>query len=85
VLRRLSLVPIATAVNEIGDAPGPDEPTISGGAFLRDALSTLVDSDAARLIVLDPDGHPMGAVTLRSLQRAASVPANAELTAQASD
>ncbi|MBA2248117.1 MAG: ABC transporter ATP-binding protein [Chloroflexia bacterium] len=85
VLRRLSLVPIATAVQNIDDTPQADEPTISGGAFLRDALSTLVDSEADRLIVLDPDGHPMGAVTLASLQRAASVPAPAELTAQASD
>ena len=85
VLRRLSLVPIATAVLEIEGVPGSDEPTISGGAFLRDALGTLVESEADRLIVLDPDGHPMGAVTLRSLQRAASVPAKEELTAQASD
>ena len=85
VLRRLSLVPIAAAVMEIGDPPGPDEPTISGGAFLRDALSTLVDSEADRLIVLDPDGYPAGIVTLASLQRAASVPARAELAAQASD
>lgn len=85
VLRRLSLVPIATAVDDLTDTLGPGEPTISGSAFLRDALSTLVESEAERLIVLDPDGHPMGVFTLESLQRAAAVPADEPLTVQASD
>lgn len=85
VMRRLSLVPIATAVDELSDTPGPDEPTISGSAFLRDALSELVESEADRLIVLDPDGYPMGVFTLASLQQAAAVPTETPVTAQASD
>jgi osmoprotectant transport system ATP-binding protein len=85
VLRRLSLVPIASAVDDLTDTPAPDEPTISGSAFLRDALSALVESGAERLVVLDPDGSPMGVFTLESLQRAAAVPADEPLPSPASD
>lgn len=85
VMRRLSLVPIATAVDDFAEPPTADEPTISGSAFLRDALSVLVESEADRLVVLDPDGHPMGVFTLDSLQRAATVSSQERITAQASD
>jgi osmoprotectant transport system ATP-binding protein len=73
VFRRMSLMPVSTAVSPIPDGVAPGEPTISGEAVLRDALSRLVDSGAERLVVLDPDGKPYGVLTLASVQRAASL------------
>jgi len=73
VLRRMSLMPVSAATEPIPDGMEESEPTISGRAVLRDALSHLVDSDAARLVVLDPDGTPHGIVTLASVQRATSM------------
>lgn len=79
VLRRMSLMPVLSAIEPIPDGVADSEPTISGEAVLRDALSHLVDSAADRLIVLDPDGNPRGALTLQSVQRAASANDTAEL------
>lgn len=76
VLRRMSLMPVSAATEPIPNGVVDSEPTISGGAVLRDALSHLVDSDADRLIVLDPDGKPHGVLTLASVQRAASIASN---------
>ena len=74
VLRRLSLVPVAAAVEPLSDGLAGTAPEISQGAFLRDALSRLVDSGADRLVVVDADGHPTGTLSLRGVQRAAAPP-----------
>ncbi len=84
VLRRMSLMPVSSAIEPIPDGVAAGEPTISGGTMLRDALSHLVDSAADRLVVLDPDGNPCGAVTLDSIQRAASAAPTSDTTATAS-
>jgi osmoprotectant transport system ATP-binding protein len=73
VLRRMSLMPVSAATEPVPNGVVDGEPTISGEAALRDALSHLVDSRAERLIVLDPDGKPYGILTLGSVQRAASL------------
>ncbi|MDQ4100056.1 MAG: ABC transporter ATP-binding protein [Chloroflexota bacterium] len=76
VLRRLSLVPVAAAIEPLSGSDGDRgrAPEISQGAFLRDALSRLVDSGADRLIVVDEDGHPSGTLSIRAVQRAAVPP-----------
>ena len=80
VLRRLSLVPVAAAVEPLDGEISDDAPEISRWAFLRDALARLVDSGADRLVVLDEDGHPTGTLTLRAVQRAAAPPASEDTT-----
>ncbi len=74
VLRRLSLVPVAAAVEPLDSALAGNAPEISQWVFLRDALSQLVDSGADRLVVVDEDGHPVGTLSLRAVQRAAAPP-----------
>jgi osmoprotectant transport system ATP-binding protein len=84
VLRRLSLVPVAAAVEPLGDGLAGTAPEISQSAFLRDALSRLVDSGAAQLVVVDADGHPVGALSLQGVQRAAAPPSPDETSGDAS-
>lgn len=74
VLRRLSLVPVATAVEPL---PGRDlngMPRVSQSAFLRDALSQMVESGAELLVVTDEDGNPSGVLTPDAVHRAAASP-----------
>ena len=85
VLRRMSLMPVSSAVVPIPNGVAESEPTISGGAVLRDALSQLVDSASERLIVLDPDGNPHGAITLDSVQKATSSVSRSETTGPAAE
>ena len=70
VLRRLSLVPVAAAVRPLGGASGvaPDEPTVPHAAPLRAALSVLLESGTARVIVVDDDARPVGTLDLRAIQ-----------------
>jgi osmoprotectant transport system ATP-binding protein len=78
VLRRLSLVSVAAAVQPLaGEVILPAEPTVAHSARLRTALSTLLESDAPRVIVVDDDATPVGTLDLRAIQDA-SVPRVAE-------
>jgi osmoprotectant transport system ATP-binding protein len=74
ILRRMSLVPVAAAIEPLPSDLQNTEPSIHHSAFLRDALSLLVDQRASRLIVVDQDGSPNGVLTLASIQRAAAIP-----------
>ena len=74
VLRRLSLVSVAAAVRPLaGEAALASEPTVAVSARLRVALSTLLESGAPRVVVVDEDGAPVGILDLRAIQDA-SVP-----------
>jgi osmoprotectant transport system ATP-binding protein len=74
VLRRLSLIPAATAMQPLGPAgPPPDAPAVATGSNLRAALSELLADDAPTLTVVDDDGRPVGTLDLEAIQ-AVSVP-----------
>lgn len=79
VLRRLSLLPLATALKPIslrdGQPPRAEEPTVRRNATLREALAALVDSEASRLVVIDSDARPVGTIDLAAIQDASSVDA----------
>ena len=75
VLRRLSLMPALAAMEPLTNSSGPEEPSISGSAALREALSLLVDSGKPQLVVLDEDGHPAGQLSMASIQRAVALDA----------
>lgn len=74
ILRRMSLVPVIAAIEPLPSDVRAGEPSITFSAFLRDALSILVEQGAKRLIVVDQDAKPSGALTLASIQRAAAIP-----------
>lgn len=74
VLRRLSLVSIAAAERPLaGEVVLDNEPTVPRSARMRTALSTLLESNAPRVVVVDEDARPVGTLDLRAIQ-AASVP-----------
>lgn len=72
VLRRMSLLPVTTAIQPVNRAELNGESSIDDTAFLRDALGKLVESGHQRLIVVDGNNEPVGVVTLDSMQAAAS-------------
>ena len=74
VLRRLSLMPVAAAIEPLANGAALDAPSVSSHAYLRDALSMLVDSGLPRIVVLDEDGHPAGTLSMDSIQQAAAPP-----------
>ncbi|HET8586423.1 MAG TPA: ABC transporter ATP-binding protein [Candidatus Limnocylindria bacterium] len=74
VLRRMSLLPVDLAIEPLSRFAANGVPEISRDAFLRDALSQLVDSGADHLVVVDDNDHPVGALSLESIQRAAAPP-----------
>jgi len=74
ILRRMSLVPVAAAIEPLPADVHDTEPSIAHSAFLRDALSMLVEQKVDRLVVVDQDGSPNGVLTLASIQRAAAIP-----------
>lgn len=75
VLRRLSLVPVSSAVEELPATARTSEMlSISQDAYLRDGLSRLVESGADYLVVTDEDGNPRGMLTLEAVQQAAAPP-----------
>jgi osmoprotectant transport system ATP-binding protein len=78
VLRRMSLIPIASAATPINGHVNRDEPTISGSSFLRDAIGTMVETGTERLSVVDEDGHPVKSLTMDDIQQAVSAPAPEE-------
>ncbi len=74
VLRRLSLLPVAAAVEPLaasraGAAPGRDGPSVARSANLRVALSALLESRSERLTVVDEDARPVGTIDLAAIQR----------------
>lgn len=72
VLRRLSLLPVTSAVEPLPPSGLNGEASIEDTAFLRDALGKLVESGHKRLVVVDSNKHRIGVVTLESVQSAAS-------------
>ncbi|MDP9365899.1 MAG: ABC transporter ATP-binding protein [Chloroflexota bacterium] len=80
VLRRLSLVSTAAVTRPLvaGEAIGAEEPTVPRSSRLRAALSALLESGAARAIVVDEDARPVGTLDLRAIQDASSPRIGAE-------
>jgi len=72
VLRRMSLIPISSAVSPLGHQRSNGEPTIPASAFLRDAIGLMVDSATEQLTVVDEDGHPAWSLTMDDIQRSVS-------------
>ena len=74
VLRRLSLVSVAAALRPLAatDVAGADEPTVPRSARLRAALGVLLESGAARVIVVDEDARPVGTLDLAAIQGAST-------------
>ncbi len=76
VLRRLSLLPAHSAITPLGDGTdriSREEPRLSGGTPLREALSVLLEGKAPRLIITNEEDEPVGTLDLHAVQRA-SVP-----------
>ncbi len=68
VLRRLSLIPVVSAVTPVNQSTRPDLPTIGHSESLRSALARLLESNSAELLVLDDDEKPIGVVALDSIR-----------------
>ena len=84
VLRRMSLIPVASAASERGTRSQPDDEQIAGSAFLRDAIGQLVESGADRLVVVDEDGQPESELTMSDIQLALTTNDQDEADANAS-
>jgi osmoprotectant transport system ATP-binding protein len=76
VLRRLSLLPVPAAMRPLSSKVGPplqaEEPTILRTETLRTALTSLLESGAERLVVVDGDARPVGLLDLRAIQLASA-------------
>ena len=70
VLRRLSLLPVDTALRPLNGGPVADLPTIDIRADLRVALSMLLELPDDRLVAVDDGGTPVGTVDLASIEAA---------------
>jgi osmoprotectant transport system ATP-binding protein len=68
VLRRMSLIPVASAAGPDGPAGAVGE--IAGSAMLRDALGQMVESGADHLTVLDADGQPSADLSMDDIRAA---------------
>ncbi len=78
VMRRLELMPLATAIRPLdGDVPParPGEATIPASAPARVALSLLLETAGDRLIVIDDDAYPVGWVDLDAIHEISRPPA----------
>ena len=69
ILRRLSLVQVTEALTPLGGPVGPSEPRVHGTDRLRDALGTLLESGAQRVVVVDDSSRPIGTLDLAAIQR----------------
>ncbi len=85
VLRRMSLIPVASAASHAGSDGKRDSEQIAGSAVLRDALGQMVESGSDRLTVLDEDGHPASELTMDDIRRAVSERAVANAPVAAGD
>lgn len=72
VLRRMSLLPVTSAIRPVNLAELNGEASIEDTTFLRDALGKLVECGHQRLVVVDRNNDPLGIVTLDSMQAAAA-------------
>jgi osmoprotectant transport system ATP-binding protein len=68
VLRRMSLIPVASAAGNGGPAGAQEE--IAGSAMLRDAIGQMVETGADHLTVLDADGRPAADLSLEDIRAA---------------
>lgn len=73
VLRRLSLLPVDTALQPLDGLAIDGLPRIDVRADLRSALSMLLDQPVDWLVAVDADGSPVGALDIASIE-AAGVP-----------
>ncbi|HEX7102864.1 MAG TPA: ABC transporter ATP-binding protein [Nitrolancea sp.] len=64
VLRRLSLMPVTSAMRPIGDGFDGEGPVIATNESLRDALSQLLETRASALTVVDSGGKVRGTIDL---------------------
>lgn len=72
VLRRLSLMPVTSAMQPLSQAMERHIPSIASTESLREALALLLEDNASVLTVVDPDGHMIGTLDLATI-RARSV------------
>lgn len=72
VLRRLSLMPARAAISPVDGVVPDGGPTVGADAYLREALSTLVNSGLTQIAVTDESGTPIGILNMDSIQNAAS-------------
>jgi osmoprotectant transport system ATP-binding protein len=68
VLRRLSLLPVETAIKPLNNLES-DAPHIESSSNLRAALGTLLETGAKGLQVVGTDGKTIGTIDLASIQR----------------
>ncbi|MGI8684584.1 MAG: ABC transporter ATP-binding protein [Acidimicrobiales bacterium] len=73
-VKRLGVTPVE--VRDVEPSPAdagspPPGPTVRVGQSLREALAALLDSEKGWVPVVDGDGAPVGALTLRALHAAA--------------
>lgn len=68
VLRRLSLMPVTSALQPLNDRFDGTGPSIASTESLRDALSQLLESRASALTVVDPDGKVRGIIDISTIR-----------------
>jgi osmoprotectant transport system ATP-binding protein len=72
VLRRLSLMPVTSALRPPNGTPMVDGPFVSIEDNLRTALSLILDSQIQLIAVVDGAGRPVGTLDLASIHEATS-------------
>jgi osmoprotectant transport system ATP-binding protein len=73
VMRRLSLLPVAAALEPLSTAGFPPDlstPRVPQDATLRTALAIMLEQGVDRLIVVDGTDQPVGRLDLRAIQEA---------------
>jgi osmoprotectant transport system ATP-binding protein len=68
VLRRLSLIPVTSAMQPVNGQHDPAAATIHSSESLRDALSQLLESRTSALTVVDTDGKVLGTIDLATIR-----------------
>jgi osmoprotectant transport system ATP-binding protein len=68
VLRRMSLIPVASAAGDHRPIDGAEE--IAGSEMLRDALGRMVELGTDHLAVLDADGRPTADLSMEDIRTA---------------
>jgi osmoprotectant transport system ATP-binding protein len=76
VLRRLSLIRVASAMTGAAEANLVGAPPVHHTQSLREALGLMLTTNGSALPVVDEQGHVLGAVTLRSIREAAHMTAS---------
>ncbi|HEX3721944.1 MAG TPA: ABC transporter ATP-binding protein [Nitrolancea sp.] len=67
VLRRLSLMPVTSAMLPLDGAVPDGGPNVESTLSLRDALSRLLESSAPGVTVVDAEGKPLGSIDLPTI------------------